>query len=209
MAEPQAAQHATVFDTDRQYLGDVYAKAVMSVSKEAGNMEQVLDELDSFADAMSKLGVVRQTLESPRVAVTEKLKIIDKTTASAECSDEFKRFLKVLVEKGRFDCLFAVRQSAQKMYQELSEQVEARVTTADEIDDALQGKIARQLSTFLGKDVLVKTMVDPSIIGGMVVRVGDTVFDSSIANELNRVRNQAVQRAGQEIRNSLDRFASE
>ena len=209
MAEPQATQHETVFDTDRQYLGDVYAKAVMSVSKEAGKMEQVLDELDSFTDAMSKLNSVRQALESPRVATPEKLEIIDKIASSAKCSDEFRRFLKVLIEKGRFDCLFAVRQSAQKMYQDMAGQVEAKVITAEEIDDQLRNKIAKKLSTFLGKDVLVKTSVDPDIIGGMVVRVGDTVFDSSVANELKRVRHQAVQRAGQEIRNSLERFASE
>ncbi len=208
MAEVQTTQ-PTVFDTDRQYLGDVYAKAMLSVGQEAGNMDQVLEELDSFTDAMSKLDSIRLALESPRVATPEKLAVVDKVTTAAKCSEEFKRFLKVLVEKGRFDCLFAVRQSAQKMYQEMAGKVEARVTTADEIDDGLRNKIAEKLSTFLGKDVLVRTDVDPNIIGGMVVRVGDTVFDSSIANELNRVRHGAVQRAGQEIRKSLDRFASE
>ena len=209
MADPKATQQSTVFDTDRQYLGDVYAKALLSVSQDAGNMETVLAELESFSEAMSQLPSVRLTLESPRVPVPDKVKMVEKIATTSKCSDEFKRFLKVLVERGRFDCLSAVRQSAQNMYNEMAGRVEARVVTADEIDAGLRDRIGKKLSDYLGKQVFVKTSVDPSIIGGMVVRVGDTVFDSSIANELTRVRQSAVQRASQEIRKSLERFASD
>ncbi len=208
MAE-QEIQHATVFDTDRQYLGDIYAKSLLAVSQESGNMDQVLEELDSFASAISKLDNVRQTLESPRVPTPHKVELIDKIANSAGCSDVFKRFLKVVVEKERFDCLSAIRHSAQRMHNEMSGKLEANVVTAEAIDDGLKSKIASQLSSHFGKDVMVTASVDPSIIGGMVVRVGDTVFDSSVANELSRVRHRAIDRAGQEIRKSLDRFAQE
>ena len=208
MAE-QEIQHATVFDTDRQYLGNVYAKSLLGVSQESGNLDQVLEELDSFTNAISKLDRVRQTLESPRVPTQHKVGMVDKIADKSGCSDVFKRFLKVLVEKGRFDCLSAVRQSAQKMHDEMAGRLEARVVTAEAIDDGLTTKIEKQLSSHFGKEVKVKTSIDPSIIGGMVVRVGDTVFDSSVANELRRVRHRAVERAGQEIRKSLDRFAKE
>jgi F-type H+-transporting ATPase subunit delta len=208
MVDKKATQHSTVFDTDRQYLGDVYAKALLSVSKESGNMDQVLDELDSFTDAMSELAGVRATMESPRVAVAEKIAVFEKITKGSQCSTEFQRFIKVLINKGRFDCLSAIRSSANNMFNEMAGRVEASVVTAEAIDDSLKKKIAEKLSAFLGKEVLVSSTVDPGILGGMVVRVGDTVFDSSIANELKRVRRLTIQRASEEIRNSLDRFAS-
>lgn len=206
MAEKEATGQQTVFDTDRQYLGSVYAKALLNASKDAGKMDQVLEELDSFTNAMDGLGSVRAALESPRISFVEKEKLLEKI-AGKGCSDEFRNFIKVLARKGRFDCLSAVRSNAQAMFNEIAGRVEATVVTADQIDDQLKASISSSLSKYLGKEVVVNTAVDPDIIGGMVVRVGDTVFDSSVANELKRVRHAAIGRANAEIRKSLERFS--
>ena len=114
-----------------------------------------------------------------------------------------------MVEKGRFDCLLAIRQSAQRMHNEMAGRVDANVVTAEAIDDDLKSKIQSQLSKHFGKTVVVNSSVDPTIIGGMVVRVGDTVFDSSVANDLKRVREKTVENAGQKIRESIERFVTE
>ena len=199
---------ASVFDTDQQYLGSVYAKALLSVGRDANKVDQVLEELESFTDAVAELPTLRLTLESPRVAVAEKEQLVEKVTRG-KSSDEFRNFLKVLARKGRFECLAAVRSNARRMFNEVAGRIEARVTTAAEISADLQNRIAEQLSQKLGKQVVLEHQIDPQIIGGMVVRVGDTVYDSSVANDLRRVRQSALQRANQQIRESLDRFASE
>ena len=86
--------------------------------------------------------------------------------------------------------------------------VQATLTTAEEFEDSTRAKISDRLSSVLGKQVSLSAVVDPEIIGGMVVRVGDTVYDASVANQLNQVRAKAIKRAADAIRERLDRFAS-
>jgi F-type H+-transporting ATPase subunit delta len=80
------------------------------------------------------------------------------------------------------------------------------VRTAEALTEDQLSSIVNRLKQTLGLDVLVKTQVDPDLIGGLVVRVGDTVFDGSVANQLVHLRKTAVDKAVQEIRQSLDRF---
>ena len=207
MAEKSAKQE-TVFDTDLQYLGSVYAKALLRVGRDAGKIEQILDELESFVEALSAVDGIRLALESPRVSFGEKEALLDKIT-KGKSSDEFNNFLKVLARKGRFSCLGAVRTNARRLFNEIAGRVEARLTTAAEIPEEVKNQVAERLSKQLGKQIELATSVDPEIIGGMVVRVGDTVYDASIANELQRVRHSAMQRANQQIRESLEKFAGE
>ena len=93
------------------------------------------------------------------------------------------------------------------MFNEARNRVEVFVRSAEELDQTATELIAKRLQEALGCDVSLATEVDPDLIGGLVVRVGDTVFDGSVANQLLRIREDAVDRTTQEIRQSLDRFA--
>ncbi len=198
----------TVFDTDRQHLGEVYAKALLGLSQKSGNVGQVMDELDSFSQVLSELPKLRATLESPRISFVDKEEIIDKAI-KGKASTEFLNFVKVLCRNGRADCLSAVRQAAQEMHDEATGRVRATMTTAIAVDQDLQDKVARRLSEVLGKTVVVHSQVNPAIIGGLVVRVGDTVYDGSVTSQLKQVRVAAIGRANQEIRKGLERFVSD
>ena len=92
------------------------------------------------------------------------------------------------------------------MHDEMAGRVEATVTTAETIDDDVKNKISEQLAKALGKKVHMTALVDPNIIGGMVVRVGDTVYDGSVVSQLSQVRSQALKRATDAIRSSIDKF---
>lgn len=203
-----AVEHPTVLDTDRHHLGAVYAKALLAVGQKANKLDEVLKEVNSFSDdVISKMPKLRLTLESPRIAFEEKLPIIEKIT-KGKCSKEFSNFLKVLTKKGRFDCLHAVKESANEMFNEMSGTVQATLTTAESVDEQVAKRVATQLEKVLGKKVELKTRVDKEIIAGFLVRVGDTVFDGSVANQLEQVRTNAMQQASQKIRTALDRFVS-
>jgi F-type H+-transporting ATPase subunit delta len=76
------------------------------------------------------------------------------------------------------------------------------------MDSEVVGRITDQLSKTLGKDVSLQVLVDPEILGGIVVRVGDTVYDGSVVNQLSQVRARAVKRASDAIREKLDRFTT-
>ncbi|MGI9518017.1 MAG: ATP synthase F1 subunit delta [Pirellulaceae bacterium] len=198
----------TVFDTDKQYLGDVYAKALLGLAQKSDNVEQVIDEVESFAVVLDALPALRATLESPRVSFAEKEKIIDKAIGG-KGSKAFVNFIKVLCRNGRADCLSAVRESARHMHDEAIGRVRATMTTAVAVDQHVQDKVARRLSQVLGKTVAVRSTVDPDIIGGLVVRIGDTVYDDSVTNQLKRIRVAAIGRANQEIRQALERFVTD
>lgn len=201
------AKHDTVFDSDQQLVGDVYAKAFIGACQSAGNTEQALDELTSFAESLRKLPQVRLVMVSPRIGVDEKLGLLDKIlSSSGSPTKEVAHFLKVLCRRGRFNCLDMIAISARKMFNESAGRTSATIITAAPIDEQTKSRVVERLAKLLGKQVEVDTVVDPEILGGLVVKIGDTVYDGSLSNQLNRVRRGAIERATQQIKQSIDRF---
>lgn len=193
------------FDSDQQYLGSVYAKALLGAAEKSGETETVLSELDSVvADVLDKMPNLEASLSSPRVPVADQVGIIEKAFAGG--SKTLVTFLKVVVEHGRFNCVRAMRLAARRLYNEAQGRVEVEVRTAEAVDSELLGTISSGLQSRLKREVELTASIDPDLIGGMVVRVGDTVFDGSVANRLNRFRDKALDQAVREIRGSLERF---
>jgi F-type H+-transporting ATPase subunit delta len=122
-------------------------------------------------------------------------------------SESLLTFLKVVGNHGRLDCLRQIRREARKYFNDLRNRMEVSVATAQPLTDELRGRIYDTLRASLGRDVELDATVDEALIGGMIVRVGDTVYDSSLRNRLNQMRSQAVGRVGQEIRERAERFA--
>jgi F-type H+-transporting ATPase subunit delta len=115
-------------------------------------------------------------------------------------------FLKIVGRKSRFDCIASIRTSVHHLHDEIAGRVRATVTTAQPADDGAIKQLAQRLSRKFGKEVIISTETDPRIIGGLVVRVGDTVYDASIVNQLQQMRTKTVKRTSDAIRQSLDRF---
>ena len=201
------AKQPTVFDSDQQQLGDVYARALLAFAADAGNVDQLVDELGEVVEAINGVAGLRDALESPRVGVESKVNLLDKAFAG-KVEKGLLHFLKVVGNKGRFDCLGAIASSAKTLRDEMSGRVQAVVTSASPMDSEVVGRITDQLSKTLGKDVSLRVLVDPEILGGIVVRVGDTVYDGSVVNQLSQVRARAVKRASDAIREKLDRFTT-
>ncbi len=200
-------RHRTVFDTKQQQLANVYAKALLQAGEKSGKLDQLVEELDAVVGAINQLPKLKSTLESPRVDAGNKAALIEKCFGN-RVSRELANFLKIVANKNRFDCLSTMLESARKMSDETSGRVEATVTTAESIDDQVRQQISDRLSGALGKAVSLTASVDPGIIGGMVVRVGDTVYDGSVVSQLAQVRSRTIKRATDAIRASIDRFTS-
>lgn len=201
------AEQPTVFDTDKQQLGAVYAKALLEHGKAIGKLDSLVDQLAEVAAAVGEVPGLRAVLESPRVPLESKAQMIDKALGG-KFDQELIHFLKVVNAKGRFDCLASMAVNARKMQDEMAGRIQAVVTSATEMDEAAVRGISDRLASVLGKEVALRSVVDPSIVGGIMVRVGDTVYDASLKNQLAQVRSRAIQRSSDAIREKLERFVT-
>ena len=199
-------QQPTVFDTDQQQLGETYAKALLGLSDQPGTVDTYVDQVKGVAQAVIELPKLKAIMESPQIGFDQKSALIDKAFGGVE--QKVKYFLKVLARNGRFNCLSATAASAEKLRNEAAGRVQGELTTATEVDESVVGRIADRLSKVIGKEVKLTSRVDTGVIGGMVIRIGDTVYDGSVVNQLAQVRAKAVQKASDAIREKLDRFAS-
>ena len=203
----EEAEYQTVFDTDQQQLGDVYAKAFLDFGTERGKLDQYVDELDAVVTAVNETPGFKDALDSPRIDFEKKTALLDKAFGG-KVDKGLIDFLKVVGRKDRFDCLGAILQSSRKMQDEMAGRVQAVLTSAAEVEQSVRDGIAKKLSGVLGKTVNLASVVDPSIIGGMVVRIGDTVYDASVVNQLEQVRVKAVKKAADLIREKLEKFVT-
>jgi len=201
------ARHPTVLDTGLQHLGTIYAKALLAATERTGNTDIVLAEFDSLLDdVLPQLPSLESVLAAPRVPFEAKEKLLD-AAFGGKSSREFLHFLKVLTRRGRFGAARAVRAAARRLLNELRGRVEVRLTSATAVDaDTLQ-LIRNRLQQSLQREIDLHTHVDEELIGGLVIRVGDTVYDGSVANQLRQLRSELVARTAQTMRSQTDRFA--
>lgn len=206
MIEP--VRQPTIFDSGQEHVGAVYAKALLGAAVTAGQAAEVVEELDAFVvDVLDRLPVFEATLASPRVPAEAKLALLDKGLAG-RMSDTLLTFLKVVCRHQRFNCMRAIRRAAWHQWNEWEGRVDVLVRTPTPLSAELRELVTRRLESLLGKQVNLVEQDDASLIGGMVIRVGDMVYDASVANELNRLRESAVDRVLHAVRQSFDRFAS-
>ncbi|MCA9169550.1 MAG: ATP synthase F1 subunit delta [Planctomycetales bacterium] len=202
-----ATQSAQEVNIDKQRLGAIYAKALLGAMEPQGRSEEVVGELDALIDeALQIAPQLELTLASPRVAVNEKSNLLDRVFGG-RLSDSILTFLKVLARHGRLDCLRQIRRAAHDELNRLRNRLSVAVTTAEPIQDEMRERIRGQLQTKLGRDVVLECRVDPEIVGGMIVRIGDTVYDSSIANKLAKIKEETLNKTALQLREATDRFA--
>lgn len=206
MSDTSKLEHG--YDPGREHLGEVYAKALLGATEKTGSSEAVLLEFHSFlADVLDKLPQFKATLFSLRVAHEDKVKLLDKAFAG-KMSPQLLTFLKVLSQHNRFDCARLVYASAKKQLDKLRGRVEVLVTSAAPINNQLIEQIKTKLTALLKHEVQLQVKVDADLLGGLIVRVGDKVYDSSVATQLKKMKDVALDRTEQQIRQSLGRFVA-
>lgn len=203
----EEARQPTVLDTGLQYLGTVYAKALLAATEKAGNTDQILSELNALIhDVLDRSPQLESVLASPRVPLENKERLLDRAFRG-KIAPQLLNFLKVIVSRGRFQSLRAVNVAAKKLFNQLRGRIEVRLTTAVPIDQPTRDLIVSKLRASLGREIELQTDVDPEVIGGLVIRIGDTVYDGSLANQLQRLSEDLVTRATQKMRTEAERFA--
>jgi F-type H+-transporting ATPase subunit delta len=193
-------------DIGVEHVADVYAKALLGAAEKTGDAAAVLDELDALiTDVLEQFPKFEAVLGSPLVSSEEKSDLLDRLF-NGRVSTTLMNALKVIARHGRLDCLRVIYGQARRLYDKRQGRVRVRLTTATPIDEALSRKLNKTLREALGGEPIVTHVVDPDVIGGAVLRVGDTVYDGSIAQQLSHIRQQMMDRSAHEIQSRRDRF---
>ncbi len=207
---PSDAQFAAEFDPDvgAEQVATVYAEALFAAAENAGVAEPVLAEFDSLVvDVLNRRPKFEEILGSALISHDEKAGILDRAFGSS-ASTLMVNFLKVVSRHGRLDCLRAIHRQAHAVYDKARGRVPVELITAAPVSDAEAAAIAKTLGGAIPGEPVVRRRVDPELIGGAVVRVGDTVYDGSIARQLDNVRQQMIDRSAHEIQSRRDRFSN-
>ena len=204
----QDARLAAEIDADVgvEHVAGVYAEALLDSAEKSGQTEAVLEEFDSLlADVFAVFPKLEEILASGLISHEEKAGVLDRTLGT-QASQLFVNFLKVVSRHGRLDCLRAIHRQAHEYYDRMRRRIRVTVSTAAPVDSQLAESIVESLRTVLDGEPVLDRVVDEDLIGGIVVRVGDTVYDASIAAQLKKVRQKMIDRSAHEIQSRRDRF---
>src|SRR6476620_7806159 len=174
-------------------IGQVYSRALFEAAMEHGDLDEIHDQLGIFADALGENKNLQTFFFSPRFSSSEKKDAIRKVIDGG--NERFLNFLELLAERHRFPATFRIRRAFDDLWREEHKVLPVEVTSAVELDEALVRSIGERIETQTGRRIELTSRVDPDIIGGLVLRVGNKVLDASVQGRLQRLRRQLARAA--------------
>ena len=171
-----------------------YAKALFDVLlKEQGDLEQAERDLSAFADLFQQNDELRKPLVNPAVPVTAKKNVVDQIVARVQLKGPLSKLLVLLAERDRLVIVPDLADAYRERLMEHQHIVRAEVVTTVPIGDDRAAALQKLLGQATGRTVTMSARVDPAIIGGVVARIGSTVYDASVATQLAKIKEQLTQ----------------
>jgi F-type H+-transporting ATPase subunit delta len=161
-----------------------YAKALFAVATESDSFDEYAKALNDFADMFQKYPEVRDGLTNPVYPLEVREKVMDYLVETMAVSGVIKNFLNLVVHKKRAAVLPDIAESFQALVDEKRNICQGTVVSAMEMGSELKDKVQATLEKITGKKVVLTSEVDPSIIGGIIAKVGDLVLDGSLSSQL-------------------------
>jgi F-type H+-transporting ATPase subunit delta len=171
-------------------VAEVYARALFEAAKDREVLDSVHEQLGQFADALNDNRELAQFFFSPYFSVDEKKDALHRAVEGAE--PVFMNFLEALLERHRMPVIFRIRSRFERFWDEEHRLLPVEVTSAVELDKQTVNSIGESIGKQLDRTIELSSSVDPEIIGGIVLRVGNFVLDASIRNRLEKLRQQVA-----------------
>jgi F-type H+-transporting ATPase subunit delta len=171
-------------------IAQVYARSLFEVAQEQDKLDEVRDQIGQFADALGESRELQTFFFSPYFSTEEKKKGLDSALDGAD--ETVENFLALLIENHRMPALFRVRRELDAMWQDVNKLLPVQITSAIELDGAVARQIGDEIGRQTGRKVELTSTVDPDVLGGIVVRVGNSILDASIRTRLERLRKQVA-----------------
>jgi F-type H+-transporting ATPase subunit delta len=174
-------------------LAQVYARSLFEVAREHGKLDELREQLAQFADALDENRDLAVFFFSPYFSTKEKQQALARVLDGAE--ESFLNFLSLLIENHRMPVIFRIRHEYERLWDEENRTLPVEITSAIELDEETTASLGRTIGEGAGRKVALAARVDPDILGGIVVRVGNSILDASIRNRLEQLRRHVAQGA--------------
>lgn len=200
--------HPTVLDDDVRHVARVYAEALLDAAEKKGQAAEVLDDLEGFVrevlDRDPHIGVF---LSSPGVGRERKREALAQALAGQD-TGLAGNFLFVLNDHDRLDVLRAVAIVYRELFDRRAGRIMVQVESAVPLADDQRARLEQELRETFHKEPILEARVNPELLGGLVVRVDDWVYDASVRTRLEGLRNNLIERSSHEVQSERDRFRS-
>ena len=169
-----------------------YAKALVNLAEKGNDLDNAGKNLTAITEVYKDNSELRQVLSDTKVSSRVKLEILKDVLNEVKVSKLVDTFSRYLLAKRRIDFLPDIERAFNLLLQEKLGRIEAEVTAASELPEETVKKLINAISGYSGKEVEVNVTINPSIIGGIVTRIGSTVIDGSIQTHLNQIRQSII-----------------
>ena len=173
-----------------EQIAEVYARALFEAAKEHDVLDRVRDELGEFAEALDDNRSLQVFLFSPYFSSEEKRDGVRKIVSGAD--ERTVNFLELLAERHRMPAIFRIKRELDALWADENQLLPVTVTSAVELDEGLVEDIGKRIQEQTGRKVELSSNVDPDVLGGLMVRVGNMVLDGTVRNRLERLRKQVA-----------------
>lgn len=195
-------------DIGLQSIAAAYAKALFNAADKAGALDAVAADLEAVLDEIvAKIPKLIDLLVSDLFSHETKTSMIDRTL-KGKVHPLLLNLFKVLAVHDRSYVLRSIREEFRKLFDKARGRVPVKIVTAAPLTAAQQSAVGQRMQSVLGGEPILRTEVDPNLIGGLVAQVGDVVFDGSLASNLARLREQMINRSVHEIQRRRDRVST-
>jgi F-type H+-transporting ATPase subunit delta len=172
-------------------IAQVYARALFEVASEQDSLDEIREQLGAFADAVHENRDLAVFFFSPYFSAQEKKAGLKRTVRDA--NPAIDNFLQALIERHRMPVIFRIRSQFDTLWDEERKLLPVQVTSAIELDAETVQSLGKRIGKEIDRTVEVSSNVDPDILGGIVLRVGNVILDASIRNRLEQLRKQVAQ----------------
>jgi len=173
-------------------FGKRYANALLHIAADAQAIDQIGRDLRDFVNVWEASKELRDAFENPQVSQQARRLILRDIAASSGMHDKVRDTLSLLGDRQRLRFVNDVADAYEAMAEARSGRLRAEVTTATELPDSYFTELSRTLQQITGREVVLQRKVDPSLVGGVVARVGDQVFDGSLKNRLSELKSELL-----------------